>query len=216
MHLDMRGAAGAPSRMMLAISAAVVLEAGALYLVGSGLAMRILTPQPRPVNIDVLKDAPKVAQPPALPQTQFVRPSLPAVTRPLIDVQTPSPSNPVTVLQSQHAPTTPLPAAAQAQVKTPPVPTPPHGIAATHTQPPYPVLARRIGKEGSVVLDITVATDGAVQDVSIAKSSGDDGLDEAAMNWVREHWRYKPAMKDGLPVVAQSEAQVVFSLRQSR
>jgi protein TonB len=56
----------------------------------------------------------------------------------------------------------------------------------------------------------------AVQDVSIAKSSGDDGLDEAAMNWVREHWRYKPAMKDGLPVVAQSEAQVVFSLRQSR
>ena len=92
-------------------------------------------------------------------------------------------------------------------------PTPPRGIATTHTQPPYPVFARRIGKEGTVILDITVATDGGVQQVSIAKSSGDDGLDEAAVNWVKTHWRYQPATRNGEPVVAQSEAQVVFSLR---
>jgi protein TonB len=78
------------------------------------------------------------------------------------------------------------------------------------------MLARRIGKEGTVVLDITVSAEGSVQNVSISKSSGDDDLDEAAMSWVREHWRYQPATQNGQPVAAQSEAQVVFSLKQAR
>ena len=77
------------------------------------------------------------------------------------------------------------------------------------------MLARRLGKEGIVVLNITIGTDGSVQNVSISKSSGDDGLDEEALDWVRTHWRYRPATRDGQPVVAQSEAQVVFNLKQS-
>ena len=215
MHFDARAAWGSPSRMVLAIVAAVVLEAGAFYMVASGLATRVMTTIRHPVSINVLKETPKAVQPPPVElSSKFVKPSLPTVSRPVIDFQTPTQADHIAVIPSAH-PVATLPGVTTTSpgLRSVVGPTPPRGIATSHTQPPYPVLARRIGKEGTVILDITVATDGGVQQVSIAKSSGDDGLDEAAMNWVKAHWRYQPATWNGEPVVAQSEAQVVFSLR---
>jgi len=50
-------------------------------------------------------------------------------------------------------------------------------IAATHTVPPYPVIARRVGWEGQVTLRLTVLTDGHVGKAEVVTSSGRVDLD---------------------------------------
>lgn len=93
------------------------------------------------------------------------------------------------------------------------LPTSAQSLAATHTTPPYPELARRLGAHGSVQLHIVVATDGSVSDATVTRSSGNDLLDQTAVAWVIAHWRYRPATAGGEVVSGQSEAVVVFDLR---
>jgi protein TonB len=217
MHFDARAASVSPSRMMFAVGLAELFEAGAIYLVGSGLGARVMNTLHKPININVFEPPVKQVQLPPPPQTQFVKPSLPTVSRPTIDVQTPPASNPI-ASQSDH-PTGTQPSAAvpaQPAARNLPAATLPSGIAATHTQPPYPMLARRIGEQGTVVLSITVGADGIVESASVAKSSGRVDLDQAAASWVKDHWKYRPASRNGEPIMAQIEAQVVFDLNQSR
>jgi protein TonB len=49
----------------------------------------------------------------------------------------------------------------------------------------YPEMARRLGRQGTVVVQITVSPDGRVQTVTLVKGSGSDTLDEAAQDLVR-------------------------------
>ena len=86
-------------------------------------------------------------------------------------------------------------------------------IAATHTVPPYPVIARRVGWEGQVTLRLTVLTDGHVGAAEVVTSSGRTDLDQTAQAWIVSHWIYKPALDNGSPTVGQALATVVFSLK---
>jgi protein TonB len=88
----------------------------------------------------------------------------------------------------------------------------PVSIAVTHTVPPYPVIARRVGWEGKVTLRLTVLTDGHVGAAEVVASSGRVDLDQTAQAWIVSHWRYRPALDKGLPAVSQTLATVVFSL----
>jgi protein TonB len=88
-------------------------------------------------------------------------------------------------------------------------------IAATHTTPSYPAIDRRLDHEGTVMLTVTIDVNGAVSDASVAKSSGYSSLDVAAVSWVKEHWRYKPAMRNGNAVAATTQAEVTFRLMQN-
>jgi len=71
------------------------------------------------------------------------------------------------------------------------------GIASTHTTPPYPLLARRLGEEGSLRLQLTISPQGIVTEAQVVRSSGYDDLDRAARDWVKAHWRYRPALRGG-------------------
>jgi periplasmic protein TonB len=86
------------------------------------------------------------------------------------------------------------------------------GILSTHTVPPYPPIARRLGAEGRVTLRLTVSAEGRVTQADIVNSSGQDELDQTAQQWIVAHWSYKPALNDGVPVVSQVLATVSFSL----
>jgi protein TonB len=86
-------------------------------------------------------------------------------------------------------------------------------ITGTHTVPPYPPIARRLGVEGTVTLRLTVGTDGHVSAAEIVTSAGREDLDQAARDWILAHWRYRPALKDGDPAVAQVLANVTYSLK---
>ncbi len=65
--------------------------------------------------------------------------------------------------------------------------------------PPYPGMARRMGDQGEVRLDVHVGADGTVTEVRLRQSSGSTLLDRTAIDTVRK-WRFKPAMVDGQPV----------------
>lgn len=88
------------------------------------------------------------------------------------------------------------------------------GLMATHTIPGYPSLDRRLNHEGTVMLALSIGADGSVTDASIAHSSGYDGLDQAAIAWVKAHWRYKPATKGGVAIPSSVNAAVTFKLTQ--
>jgi periplasmic protein TonB len=89
-------------------------------------------------------------------------------------------------------------------------------IPATHTAPPYPPVARRLGAEGKVTLRLTVSAGGKVTAADIVTSSGREDLDQAASQWIVAHWTYKPALNDGVPTVGQTLATIVFSLVNER
>ena len=79
-------------------------------------------------------------------------------------------------------------------------------------EPAYPREALRAGLEGSVLLQVTVDTDGAPIHVAIARSSGHRELDIAARRQVQSRWRFKPALQDGHPVQAIGLVAIDFRL----
>jgi protein TonB len=91
----------------------------------------------------------------------------------------------------------------------------PLSIAATHTIPPYPALQQRLGVEGTVVLRLTISAEGVVTEAVVVRTSGDEGLDQAARQWVMAHWRYQPAIRGGVAVPATGTVGVQFNLRQA-
>jgi len=80
--------------------------------------------------------------------------------------------------------------------------------------PAYPVLSRRAGEQGKVLVRVVVRPDGAPETVELRQSSGAVRLDEAALAAVRK-WRFVPARRGDMPVTAAVIVPVVFSLRSS-
>lgn len=94
------------------------------------------------------------------------------------------------------------------------------GVAAqpdygVNPKPPYPMLARRLGAQGVVLLRVQVREDGTVATVELALSSGFAMLDESATRTVRESWRFVPARLDGAPVASWVEVPIRFVLEDS-
>ena len=77
--------------------------------------------------------------------------------------------------------------------------------------PDYPYRARRAGHEGRVVLRVAVDAAGMPTAVTVARSSGHDSLDDAALEAVR-HWRFTPATAAGLAVAGTVEVPITFRL----
>ena len=75
--------------------------------------------------------------------------------------------------------------------------------------PQYPRDALRAGISGEVVIRIDVDADGVPASLEILRSSRNRSLDRAAMQAVR-YWRFRPAMRDGVPVAATVQQTVTF------
>lgn len=78
-------------------------------------------------------------------------------------------------------------------------------------KPPYPVMARRLGYHGKVVLRVEVLAEGRAGQVLLDSSSGHEILDSAAMQTVKT-WRFAPARHLGQPVTQWFLVPVNFSL----
>jgi protein TonB len=63
-----------------------------------------------------------------------------------------------------------------------------------------------------VTLSVTVGPDGRVADIAVAKSSGFDRLDKAALEAVR-HWRWSPTMRNGEAVAIKGYLPFPFVLQ---
>jgi len=82
----------------------------------------------------------------------------------------------------------------------------------TNPLPPYPLVARRLGKEGVVVLEVRVAPDGHAAEVRVLRSSGFAPLDESAVTTVRDRWRFIPARRGGEAVESRVTVPIRFRL----
>ncbi|HUX62586.1 energy transducer TonB [Sulfuricella sp.] len=179
----------------------------------------IVLPKPLPVVQVALVTPPVPLEPRVTP------PSPPKVERqqkPVVEKAIPTPK-PVPVAQpvAEHAlrqapvevarPSPPAPA--QAQSAAEPAAEPPRYNADYLSNPPpaYPMAARRRGIEGTVLVRAEVAASGECLRVELKKTSGAGMLDHAALEAVRG-WRFVPARRGSLAVVAWVEVPITFKL----
>jgi periplasmic protein TonB len=147
--------------------------------------------------------------PPPPPQTFEPPPVAPPVV-PLVDLTYVPPTPPTAISLPPPPPVVP-------RETTPPPPpvilTLPRAIEATHTIPEYPALARRLREQGTLRLRLAIDEKGFVTAATLVSSSGFPRLDEAAVKWIKTHWRYAPAMQGAKALSSTAQAIVEFRLQ---
>ena len=78
--------------------------------------------------------------------------------------------------------------------------------------PLYPRLAKRLGQQGVVRLEVFVSASGTAEEVKVAIGSGHEMLDEAALETVRG-WRFAPGLRNGQPVGMWVRVPIRFALQ---
>ncbi|WP_088183248.1 energy transducer TonB [Sphingobium sp. Z007] len=214
---DRYGARSRPN--MPAIVAILAVHA---LLIGALIQVRNHVQRTEVAKLTVVNLSPPPPQPPAA-ETPPPPPSAPQVVAPPPIVQTPVP---VQTVQTSPEPV-PAPAPAPVTIVAPsapaPSPAPPAppamvqggdlGTQMVAGKPPrYPIDSRRKREQGTVVLAITLAVDGAVESIAVSQSSGFSRLDNAARDAVKG-WRWKPTIRGGQPVRVRGVVEIPFVLR---
>ena len=194
---------GMTTRRMATIGGVGLLHAVAITAIIVGMKPEILPfvpPDIIMIHTPEQQTPPKTVPVPVKPTlVQPTQPTTPTVPIPVIDIATTTTPT-ITVV-----PSTP---------NTPPSPdTLATSVGSTHSTPPYPVAERDAGHQGTVLLTITVSPQGDAVNASVTQSSGFPALDESAVAWVMAHWKYKPAIRGGVPVTSQTQAAVKFDLK---
>jgi periplasmic protein TonB len=184
------------------LGASLLLQAGFVYAIISGLAGQIISKLPEELKVAVEQE--KIQpKPPPPPPPQVELPPPPVAPPPEINIEAPITSSPITVT---NKPPPPAPPVVHQTVSTP------VSVGRKHDcTNQYPPTAQRLGQEGTTLLSFKVTTDGGVTGVTVAKSSGFDSLDNAAVSCA-SHWQYKPAAVDGQPVEKDWQANVVWRI----
>lgn len=78
-------------------------------------------------------------------------------------------------------------------------------------EPKYPLMARRRGEQGNVLLQVTVSETGQAVIVIVLQSSGYALLDQSAVRAVK-NWQFVPARSNQQAVIAQVTVPVRFTL----
>ena len=79
-------------------------------------------------------------------------------------------------------------------------------------KPGYPIMSKRLGEEGQVLLRVLVSSQGGAEQVQLLRSSGFPRLDEAAQEAVAK-WRFVPARVGSVATTAWVQVPVSFQLR---
>jgi protein TonB len=165
-------------------------------------------------TVEQQKVEPKAPPP---PPPDVVKPPPPFIPPPDFQIQTDAPPPANAITSTQVRPPQPPPPAPPAPPAPPPAaPTPPEIIASTHTQPPYPTISQRLGEQGTTLLNITIDENGHCTEASVASSSGSNRLDTAAMDYVKQRYRWRPATQNGKPVAIRTQIKVVWSLKDAQ
>jgi protein TonB len=150
--------------------------------------------------------------PPSKPRPQPVEPPPPAPPEPqqiVVEAPIVAPAEPVAL---------PPPAPPQPVIELPPPSAEPLSLPGElsascplRIPPAYPLLSRRMGEQGRVVLRVELDEQGAVSSATVVSSSGARRLDEAALAAVRQ-WRCNPAQRGGVPVRASALQPFLFQI----
>ena len=77
------------------------------------------------------------------------------------------------------------------------------------TIPQYPVIAKSVGMQGTVVLQATISKSGTIEDLQVI--SGPQMLQQAAIDAVKT-WRYRPYLLNDQPIEVETTVNVIFKL----
>ena len=75
----------------------------------------------------------------------------------------------------------------------------------------YPPALQENGEEGTVTLLLAVQTDGSISDIRIARSSGYQRLDAAAVRSLRQA-KFQPATCHGKPIAVRIHQSFIFKI----
>ncbi|MDB5964319.1 MAG: energy transducer TonB, partial [Polaromonas sp.] len=181
-----------------ALQSGLLMRTAELIVPAEVLSQFIEPPAPRVTPVPPTPPAP----PAPVKKAVTKAPVLPAPQPLAIPDNTPSPNAPVGVTTPQTAPAAvaaPVAAAPAAPAAPPAVQLPSSDASyLQNPSPPYPPLSRRLNEEGTTTVRVMIGVDGLPQRAELAKSSGFDRLDQAAMATVMR-WRYVPGKRGGVP-----------------
>jgi len=198
----------------LAFVLVVIIHLLFFWILASGLGSKIVEVVVGPVETKIIEELPDEDKEPPPPPPDIETPP-PYVPPPEIAIDIPVDSGPTTAISNvtSQRPVAPAPAAPKpvekAVVRVPPST---QGKGARITQPEYPPASRRAGEAGTVTLQVFVLETGRAGEVKVAKSSGFEKLDEAAIKEVQRNWRFVPGKEDGKPVAMWHTFAVTFRL----
>ncbi len=157
-------------------------------------------PKPQPRRLPERPPAP-------LPVLRTQAAEAPALPAPPVEEAKPVAPPPIA------SPAPPIAAVAAPRPAPEPVLEPPRYNAAYLSNPPpaYPMAARRRGIEGTTLVHAEVSPEGFCLRADLKKSSGAEMLDQAALEAVRK-WRFVPARRGSVAVVAWVEVPITFKL----
>ena len=187
----------------VALIIVAIIHIGLIYALAVGLTTGVIQKSMKEIKVAV--EPPKLEKAAPPPPPDLAKPPPPVVPPPEVVIQQPAL---VAVPNIQTHPIVQAP-------PSPPAPTvavsSPVGIGKAHEcgSKFYPDAAQRLHEQGTTTVSFTVTADGEVTDPTIAKSSGHDDLDQAALPCVMT-WKYKPAIQEGKPITAQWQANVVW------
>jgi protein TonB len=82
-------------------------------------------------------------------------------------------------------------------------------VVSHSVKPDYPLLARQMKVQGSVILQANIGSDGLIQDLQVV--SGPPILANAAQEAVRQ-WHFKPRYRGAAAVETQAKITVNFTI----
>lgn len=212
--------------------AVLLLHAGLLYLIQSGLARKMTEAVIAPeiiARIIPLEEPKPPAEPPK-PQPKPETPPKPVkVTKPRPEPKPqpkpepriePTPALPPTPTAVEAPPPPPAPPAPAPAPEPPPAPAPvatgPRAVGigeiqCTPPQPTYPSQSRRMGETGKAVVRLTTDDTGRVVKTAVVSSSGSSRLDQAAVDAV-QRMRCKPYVENGRAIAVTAQQPIAFEL----
>lgn len=207
----------------LALALVLHLAAGAAILAGVQNAKPPHREAARKVVAELITLPRRMETPLAAPAlSKQSAPAVPKRQAPSVPKETRMASQPASPASPAHGPAeAPAPAAGQPAAAAPVVPAAPAAAPVTaprfdaaylnNPRPAYPLAARKLGEEGTVMLNVRVSTDGSPAKIEVRTSSGSERLDEAARNAVAQ-WRFVPAKQGEEPVAAWVVVPLVFKM----
>jgi protein TonB len=177
---------------LIGFGVVVLLHVALIYGLVVTLAHRAIDVVPVPIETKIIAAPRQQPVEPPPPPPSFVTPPQVFVPPPEVNIAKPPPPPPrstAPAVVTTAPPLTPAPTA--------PVTVQPRIDLAQSSQPEYPPQSRRLGEQGSVVLQVMVDANGRVTDSKLVQSSGSPRLDQAALDGVKTSYRFFPGTVDG-------------------
>lgn len=196
--------------MIIEVGSLPISEAPAAPVPSSVPAMAVSPPKELPAPV-VHKPSPSRRQPVPRPSDNAIRSRAPSAPMDSSAVPSVSAQAPAATGDKSPSSSRSETIADDGQEEIPASP-PGYRLGAQQTPAPgYPWNARRRGHEGTVVVRLDVDAEGHPVKAEITRSSGDDELDEAALEAL-QRWRLRPATRNGTPLAGHVVVPVQFKL----